>query len=207
MTTTLHIVHPYTYKIEEYDGKYVKLGRGSSKQYAERNERVVSFVRSAGHNRVCHHMGTLDARESAEHLGALVSDQLFHFILDPKVRSIVTTDKGTTIPDVKPERIKQANWESLRKIFSSDSALRAASGTSNVTFFIGGLLEGCLTGAMEAYDRICRQSGEAMYCVQDLCVSQREMTPEVKKYFAERDVHFIDAQEAICLANPHFSKV
>lgn len=205
MQTSIHVVHPYVYKIEEFLPGLCRLGTGPSKIYASRDEKVSRFVKAGldkGVRVVVHHMATLD-NECIDHVVALVSDPNYRVLVTDErilVNTIATTDKGMTIPDERPEQIKPENWALLQRIFSSDRALKAVSGKSDRTFFIGGAVEACLAGAIDFYDQLCRQPGEQVYCVKDLCVSHDlDAGAVVAEELRKRNVSFIDSPEAFRL--------
>lgn len=205
MPSSIHVVHPYVYKIEEFRPGLCRLGTGPSKIYFSRDEKVSRFVKAGlekGVNVVVHHMGTFDA-ECVDHIVALSSDPNYAVLVTDErliANSIATTDQGKTIPDERPVGIKPANWAMLQKVFSPDRALKAVSGRSDKTFFIGGALEACLAGAMDFYDLLCRQPGEQVYCVKDLCVCHDlDAAALVAAELKQRNISFIDSPEAFRL--------
>ncbi|MDP1694823.1 MAG: hypothetical protein Q8L34_04760 [Candidatus Woesearchaeota archaeon] len=169
MSTLIHVVHPYTYKLV---GNELILGQ--IPEFEERDRSIGTFLREA-----------LDARVALLHYsdhpfttvrGTLLQvvfelDSNYISLLDPRVDFVVTTHYGTPIPDEKPLKLTNLQWKNLRAIYTSHSDLQKKIGKPSVHLFFGGLVEACLTNTLGYHLEHFHEKGARLCYVPAFSVS------------------------------------
>ena len=150
MTTLLHIIHPYTYKLERMGGPLII---GELEQFKERDQRVHEFVKRAKGTGI----DTLVYWEVPSEriffsLGAIILDERLKIML-PSTHAISTPYCG------RPKNLPG---------YTSPKAYDEIVTPYERHLFIGGLLEACIPDAV-CYTR--GLSSAPITIIEDLCVS------------------------------------
>src|SRR3989338_2989768 len=143
MTYTLHIIHPYTYKLK--GDTFVV---GPRKETKERDTQVATFVGKALESgaQVVHHRN-----KSSRFLDGIIQDgmfqmdPLFDFLNDPRLSSVVTSPFGTPLPDEKPVGCSDEIWAAAQEVYTTHSQFQQELRNSSISFLIGGVLEACVS--------------------------------------------------------------
>ena len=169
MINSVHIIHPYTYKI-----KGEELIIGPVKEYSERDKRIKNFAGKALKSgaRVFHHADLpVQSMDGLIRNALFALDPLFEWLRDSRIQIFTTTRYGMPIKDNKPDNLNTTDWEQLKLYYTSSADMKKLASKSDKTFFIGGVLECCVSNAISHYqDRIMGSSEEVFY-VPELCVS------------------------------------
>ena len=199
MNTLVNIIHPYTYKL--HNDSFII---GPMEEHKERDERVNSFVTKALELRVkvIHH-----GNKNSKYVDGLIQDvgfecdPLYKFLSDPRLAEVVTTNYGLPIPNEQPQEFPQEMWELFKEYFTSHEQLKETVGEGHdTTFFIGGILEACVTNAACYYHNHFRKAKEKVFFIPELCVSlDEEKRRSAKILLAEREIFPIDYDKAMVL--------
>src|SRR3989344_6326115 len=174
MTYTLHIIHPYTYKL---DGDTFVVG--PRKETHERDTQVATFVGRALKSgaEVIHHQNKSSRfLEGVIQDGMFQFDPLFDFLNDPKISSVVTSPFGIPLPNEKPVGCSDETWKAAQQAYTSHSQFQQELRNPSVSFLIGGVLEACVSNFALYYHQHYRRTGEKMFYLPSLCVSFDTMT-------------------------------
>ncbi len=174
MTYAVHIIHPYTYKLE--GDTFVA---GPSEKDHARDSQVAAFVGRALESsaQVIHHRN-----KSSRFLDGILQDTmfqydpLFDFLRDQRLSSVVTSPFGIPLPDEKPAGCTDELWKAAQEVYSSHSQFQRELKERSACILIGGVLEACVSNFALYYHQHYRQEGEGIVYIPALCVSFNTMT-------------------------------
>ncbi|MBI4139783.1 hypothetical protein HY483_02365 [Candidatus Woesearchaeota archaeon] len=198
MNTLLHIVHPYTWNLV---GKSLVVG--AIKEHSKRDKNIGTLGRTVldTGGRILHYRS--DHGQSIQGMLqniALKTCPALEFLLDERVRTVVTTLRGCPLPDEKPEGIDEEKWKNLKEVYATQSALAEAVGTAELSIFIGGALEACLANTISFHNHYYRRNGEELMYIPELCATfDKERAKIVKKLLTEINVKEATYEEAMTM--------
>ncbi|MEK6918720.1 MAG: hypothetical protein AABW73_01645 [Nanoarchaeota archaeon] len=199
MKPTLHIVHPYTYKV-----KGDTLLGGPFPEFRERDEKISLLVRRAIKNGTVmrHYSNPMVSGEGFSELGCLLFDPLFKWSVNKKIIDL-TTSSGVPISDVRPEKISPEDWEICKRHWTTKKELARIVSDSSPNVFIGGYLENCVTNAVGYHQKTFRKKGEVAYYVPELCARSPDSSwDEIKPKLEALDAKEISFEKALGLFVP-----
>jgi len=192
---TLHVVHPYTFKVEND-----RLIAGPISQFTSRDESIRDLVSVALDNgKVINYVGKIKGSwDGLLELGAMLCDPLFNWVKDNRIVEITTLDSGVLIGEDKPEALGDEQWEIAKRCFTTPDEMKKLTEDSQPNIFIGGYLENCLANAMGHHQKHFRKNGERVYYVPELC-ARHNSTPwdEVRPKLEALNVHPMSQEEAM----------
>ncbi|HLC72465.1 MAG TPA: hypothetical protein VJH37_02680 [Candidatus Nanoarchaeia archaeon] len=200
MSTLIHVVHPYTYKLIGNE-----LVMGHIPEFEESDRSIGTFLRKA-----------LDTRVALLHYGdhqfttvrgillqaAFELDPNYTSLLDPRVDFVVTTHYGTPIPDEKPSEITSLQWENLRADYTSHSALQKKIGKHSLHLFFGGLVEACLANTFGYHLEHFHEKGARLCYVPAFSVSfSAPDRKHMERQFENLGIETFSPQDALDLVH------
>lgn len=179
MTYAIHIIHPYTYKLE--GDAFVA---GPSRKNRKQHTQVATFVGRALESgaQVIHHRN-----KSPKYLDGIIQetmfnfDPLFGFLRDQRLSEVVTSPFGIPLPDEKPAGCTDEVWKAAQEVYTSHSQFQRELRERSACILIGGVLEACVSNFALYYDQHYRRDGEEMFYIPELCVSFNTMTRRERK--------------------------
>ncbi len=200
MSTLIHVVHPYTYKLV---GDTLNLG--PIPQFSRRDRLIGNFLREALESRVriLHHGDQpFDTIRGILLKIAFRLDPNYVSLLDSHIAFVVTTHYGTPLPDEKPAELTVAQWKDLCALYTSHSDLQNKIGKPSISLFFGGLVEACLANTL-GYHLEHFHTKDARLCyVPEFCVSfSNEQRKHWEKQFADVGIESLSSQDAFDLVH------
>jgi|GEM_PF-6478856 len=161
MAQQLHIVHPYTFKL---NGTTLLIG--DTAETADRDQGLANIVHAFFDSNdlvVYHDSMKRTMMESFVETAAFHLDKRFEWVFDDRLHRIRTPPRGHTIPDRRPELstsellasellpseiVTQEFWKEFTAYFTIDSSYVAATGDGSPAVFVGGMFDACLVNAV-----------------------------------------------------------
>ena len=165
----LNIIHPYTYK---FNGDTLDIG--PCPEFRERDEKVRNFIRKSfdvGANVILHNYSEGSCIGDGLRDAAFLTDPLFDFLFDERIKEVKTTIHGLPRFDKKPKGFPRREWEIFSKIYISHLEFSKLIGREKNVFFIGGVLENCVANIMNYFYENHIRNGERLFYIPELCVS------------------------------------
>lgn len=146
MDKLVHVIHPYTYKLQRRDAE-LHLIIGDISEYLERDSKFSEFLNFAikSNVRILHHRDKhQDSIEGAIVDLSLRTDKFYKVLFGDNIETVVTLPTGSPLLDRRPEKISEDVWQSLADFFTSNTELERKVGKPDLQLFIGGAFEACL---------------------------------------------------------------
>ncbi|GEM_PF-2403493 len=196
MQTLLHVVHPYTFKLEEEN----VLTLGSIPQFQERDELIGRFLREALDARVrvlCYNDRPFNTLMGAFIKVTFEQDPNYKHLLDPSVDVVVTTHYGTPIMTKKPDKLTAEQWRDICNTYTSHSTLQTKIGEASIHIFFGGLIEACVANTLGYHLQHFHKSGTRVCYVPEFCVSfSTKRREKCQQRFEELGIATLSSQDA-----------
>ena len=195
MDCLVNLIHPYTYRLQG-NGLII----GPMEEFCERDFMAAEFLtRALERGKVLH------CRDQPERSlrgilvqTAFMGSPLYHVLADSRMKSVVIPVHGIPLPETRPEQISHDIWCQLQGIYASHRQLQQEVGQPQNVFFIGGMLENCVTSAAFYHSQFFRSHAQQLYYVPELCatrdVGDRKITEEK---FQQQNIHPLTFAEAL----------
>ncbi|HVY01322.1 MAG TPA: hypothetical protein VHA12_00980 [Candidatus Nanoarchaeia archaeon] len=179
----VHVVHPYTYKMD-FDKKVNVVG--PIPKFKERDEKVKGLLErtlKAGNTLIHHSHKHVHNASSALEVATVYCDPNLQALFDERTIVVTTTQYGVPLPDEILPNVSQEVWKQLKKIYDTKSSMKAKLPLARKNLFIGGIYENCLCNAVDYFKRELASPQQEVYVCPKLCVSI-----DKKEYSRVRDI-------------------
>lgn len=200
MTTLLHIVHPYTYKLSQD----LTLVIGNDEHNLERNKAAGEFTAKASERKtptLLHNSSLPWTIEDIMERGAIAMDEDLRVILDSDFPCVITPKTGQPVPDTKPEKVKQENWDGYWRHYTNRTAFAQAIGTPEVQLFIGGAIESCVASCIDYIYQHLKTPNQRLCVVKELCATFKpdELERVERDFFKKYGIELLTIPDALQL--------